>query len=388
VTASDAAMTFGGAIPEIDPGYDNLGNGDTEPATPPTCATVASPTSDPGEYPSTCADAVDPNYDFSYVDGTVTVGISTQAITFGATASSTYGQSVPVTAVASSGLPVTLTVTGGCSAVTSGAGWTVSITSGITACELTAAQAGDLDYLPQTASATIDVVRANQAALTLAGPASGIYGDSYPVSASGGSGAGAITIAATGSCTIGSDHRSVNITAGSGDCVVTAGKALNGDYAATSVTRRIAAKPAVLAVNAKGASAVSGANDPSFAWSLSGFAAGDTATSIGYTGAADCTRATGDAAGSYTITCAPGSLRAANYTFVTGETATLKVTAASVTTPPKPGAATTHADAGGATDSVSSSSALPVGAWIAIGGGILVLIGAGVGVFFWRRRVL
>ena len=43
------------------------------------------------------------------------------------------------------------------------------------------------------------------------------------------------------------------------------------------------------------------------------------------TGAADCTREPGEDVGSYTITCAPGTLAAANYVFETGDTAELAI---------------------------------------------------------------
>ena len=73
ITASDATMTEGDDAPAITPSYSGLVNGDTAAATPPTCSTTADSSSAVGTYPSTCSGAADPNYTFSYVDGTVTV---------------------------------------------------------------------------------------------------------------------------------------------------------------------------------------------------------------------------------------------------------------------------------------------------------------------------
>src|SRR5262249_29201715 len=77
---------------------------------------------------------------------------------------------------------------------------------------------------------------------------------------------------------------------------------------------------ATLEVDAAAGSKTFGEDDPALDWTLSGFVAGGDAPSAGVTGAADCSRTAGeDVAGSpYAITCAPGTLAAANYAFVAG----------------------------------------------------------------------
>jgi hypothetical protein len=297
VTASDPKAAFGSKTPVIVPSYDNLANGDTAPAVPPTCTTTVTSTTHPGDYPSTCSGGVDPNYTFQYTDGSVTV------------------------------------------------------------------------------------TRANQSTLALSGPETGTYGSSYSLTISGGDGSGDVTLTATGSCALGRDGLSVVVTAGSGECVITETKAADVDYSATSAIHTLTATQAVLSVNAKDATKVAGASDPSFGWDLSGFVAGDTSSSIGYSGSADCSRAGGD---SYTIICAPGTLAAANYTFVTGSTATEKITAATETTPTT---TTASGPVGGGTTPAATRSKqrFPVGVGIGIAAGVLVL-GAGVGLFFYRRR--
>jgi hypothetical protein len=73
ITASSATMIVGGSVPAITPIYTGLINGNTAPATPPTCTTSATSASPAGTYPATCSGAADPNYTISYVTGTLTV---------------------------------------------------------------------------------------------------------------------------------------------------------------------------------------------------------------------------------------------------------------------------------------------------------------------------
>lgn len=94
ITASSDSMTYGGSVPAITASYSGLVNGDTAPATPPTCSTDATSSSDAGSYTSTCADAADDNYTFSYVDGTVTIDQAEVTVT-ASDASFDEGDEVP-----------------------------------------------------------------------------------------------------------------------------------------------------------------------------------------------------------------------------------------------------------------------------------------------------
>jgi hypothetical protein len=96
ITASSASMTYGGAVPTITPSYSGFVNGDTPAslATPPNCTTTATSQSPVGSYRSTCAGAVDPNYNFTYVPGNVTVGKASLTIT-ASNATVTYGGTPP-----------------------------------------------------------------------------------------------------------------------------------------------------------------------------------------------------------------------------------------------------------------------------------------------------
>jgi len=89
VTASSRTMTYGAAVPPITPSYAYPAGtvSSHAPATAPSCSTTATSTSLPGTtYPSTCVNAADPDYTFTYVSGTVTVvglDISPLTVNFG-----------------------------------------------------------------------------------------------------------------------------------------------------------------------------------------------------------------------------------------------------------------------------------------------------------------
>jgi hypothetical protein len=147
ITASSGSMTSGGTVPTITASYATFVPGDSVSSltTQPTCSTTATSSSAAGSYPSTCAGAVDPNYTFTYVPGTVTVvGKTDQTITFGPLGDKTYGDpSFGVSATASSGLPVSFNASGNCSI----SGSTVTITSA-GSCTVKASQGGNSNYNP------------------------------------------------------------------------------------------------------------------------------------------------------------------------------------------------------------------------------------------------
>ena len=97
------SVTYGSTPPAIIPGYAGFVNGDTASSltTKPTCtttATSASPVSG-SPYPSSCTGAVDANYSFAYVPGSVTVNQAALTVT-ASSVSMTYGSTPPaITAV-------------------------------------------------------------------------------------------------------------------------------------------------------------------------------------------------------------------------------------------------------------------------------------------------
>ena len=95
VVASSESSTYGDAVPAITASYNGLVNGDTAPATPPTCSTDATSASPVGSYASGCLGAADPNYAFSYSAGTVTIAPANVTVT-ASDATFDEGGAVPV----------------------------------------------------------------------------------------------------------------------------------------------------------------------------------------------------------------------------------------------------------------------------------------------------
>jgi hypothetical protein len=143
-----------------------------------------------------------------------------------------YGASFTVGSSGGSGTgAVTFAATGNCSI----SGAIVTIASGTGTCSVTATKATDGNYASATsAAATVSAMLATQVALTVTGVPviAQSYGASFTVGSSGGSGTGAVTFAATGSCSI--SGTTVTIASGTGTCSVTATKAADGNYASAA----------------------------------------------------------------------------------------------------------------------------------------------------------
>jgi hypothetical protein len=124
---------------------------------------------------------------------------------------------------------VTVTPSGGCT-IASG---TVTMTSGTTACVLTASQAGDVNYQAATdVVRTVAASQATQATVTLTVPASMTVGETGQAAvASGGRGTGAYsyTSTTTGVCTVGASTGAITALA-AGTCTLTATRAADANY--------------------------------------------------------------------------------------------------------------------------------------------------------------
>src|SRR5439155_3606496 len=125
--------------------------------------------------------------------------LANQTITFtGAPANAVYNSTFGVTASASSGLAVTLGASGSCSISV----LTVTMTSGIGICSLTADQPGDNNYNAATqATQSTTAQKANQTITFTGAPANAVYNSTFGVTASASSGL-AVTLGASGSCSI------------------------------------------------------------------------------------------------------------------------------------------------------------------------------------------
>jgi hypothetical protein len=176
---------------------------------------------------------------------TLTVTRKSQEINFSQPATpKAYQASFGVSATSTSGLPVYFSVMGGCSLT----GSTVTMTSGTTACVITASQCGNIEY-----SAAPDVVRTVNAAkldqaIDFSEPASPqTYGDKFSVSPISDSGL-AVNVNASGSCSYAAGE--VTMTRGTGNCTLTASQAGDENYnPASDVSWTVTAAKASQSIN-------------------------------------------------------------------------------------------------------------------------------------------
>jgi 6-phosphogluconolactonase (cycloisomerase 2 family) len=214
---------------------------------------------------------------------------------------------------------------------------------------ISSSSAVDPNPANNSATATVNVVTLVPTTLTAA-PANGTFGGSVLLSANlhrsvdsspiagksvaftlNGSAAGSAITDATGTASLTISIAGISVGTYPGAVVAT----FAGDtaFATSSGTAPLVVAPAILTVTAGNASRIYGDPNPAFAFTISGFVNGDTASVV--TGSPNCTSAapTSDI-GSYPIVCAQGTLAAANYSFafvngsLTVTPAALSVTAA------------------------------------------------------------
>ncbi len=178
-------------------------------------------------------------------------------------------------------------------------------------------------YSGPDASAVFLVTRADQQ-LTFPQPPTPTYGDPPldlgPTSSSGLSAA----TTSSGACTGTADHLTLT---GAGLCTITATQAGDFDfYPATAVTTFVIA-PATLAVQPSATTGTAGSPLPTLGYQLDGLVNHDPSWVV--SGRASCTTPATSSSppGNYPITCAVGSLQAANYTIVSAGSATLDLVA-------------------------------------------------------------
>ena len=218
-------------------------------------------------------------------------------------ASAVFGSSFNVNPSSDSSLAVSVAASGGCSVAAAGGGYTVTMTSGTTACVLTASQAGNDNYL--AATNVVKTVNALKKAQTISftAPASAVFGSSFNVNPSSDSSL-AVSVAASGGCSVAAaagGGYTVTMTSGTTACVLTASQAGNDNYlAATNVVKTVnALKKAQTISFTAPASAVFGSSfnvNPSSDSSL--------AVSVAASGGCSAAAAAG---GGYTVTMTSGT---------------------------------------------------------------------------------
>lgn len=115
ITANNVSRSYGEANPTLTVDYTGFVGDDTaaDLATAPTVTTTADTSSPVGTYDITVADAVSPNYTFTYVAATLTVDPAIQTITFPAIGDTRPGETIELAATSSSALPVSFELVSG-----------------------------------------------------------------------------------------------------------------------------------------------------------------------------------------------------------------------------------------------------------------------------------
>ena len=281
ITASSGSMNYGGTVPTITPGYSGFVNGDTAASltTPPACSTTATSSSpaSPPAYPSSCSGAVDPNYAFSYVAGSVTVNKAPLTITASSPAIA-YG-SVPTITPIYSGFVN---------------GDTGSSLSPSPTCTTTATSSSPVSppTYPSSCSGAVDpnytisyvpgVVTVTKAPLTItASSGSMTYGGSVPTitpAYSGwknGEGPGSLTTQATCSTTATSSSPASPPTYPS-----SCSGAVDPNYTFNYVGGSVTVNKAPLTITASNGSMTYGGTPPTITPAYSGFVNGDSSASL------------------------------------------------------------------------------------------------------------
>ena len=185
--------------------------------------------------------------------------------------------------------------------------------TGVGACTVTASKTADANYNATSATVNVTVSKASQAALTtVATPANIVFGATSPLSATGGSGTGAVSFAVTSGNTFCAIVGSILTGTGVGICTVTASKAADANYNATTATANVSvglATQATLTAVANPANIVFGATS---ALSTSG-GSGTGAVSFAVTaGNAFCSVSSSTLTGAGTGACTVTATKAAD----------------------------------------------------------------------------
>ena len=243
---------------------------------------------------------------------------SGQTLAFPVAASIQYGSTIALNPATDAGLPVTYSVSGGCSLT----GLTLRATAGFDSCVVSAAQAGSLIYLPLSTSKTYLLSPAPL--MVTADNKTKVYGAALPdLTASATGLVGSDTIVSLGITLATAASQSSSV----GAYDITVSPITLTNYVLTPIAGSLTVTPAPLTVTADNKSMTYGGALPAFTSSYSGFVNGDTAASLGGTLAYSTTATSTSPAGPYPVT--PSGLTSTNYaiTFANG---TLTVTPANL----------------------------------------------------------
>ena len=282
ITATNKSMTYGGSLPRLSCTYSGFEHGDTSASltTQPTLSTTAavgSPVSG-SPYTITASGAVDPNYVFVYVSGTLTVTAASLTITAN-NQTKVYGAAVPTLTASYTGFvngdtaaslttQPTLTTTAAAGSPVSGSPYTI-----------TASGAVDTNYSFTYKSGTLTVTAAP---LTItANNQTKVYGAALPTLTAGYTG---FVNGDTSSKLTTQPKLSTTATAASpvsgSPYTITVSGAADSNYTISYVAGALTVTTAPLTITASNKSMVYGGTLPALTASYTGFVNGDTSASL------------------------------------------------------------------------------------------------------------
>lgn len=322
VTGDDDSRIYGDANPGLTLTYSGFRNGDdeTDLDTLATASTIATTLSDVGAYAIVGAGAADSNYDFTYVNGTLTINKATLTAT-AQNASRVYGDDNPTFTFAYTGFK-----NGQNSGVinTGATGATIATaTSGVGNYVITGSGAVDDNYTFNYVNGTMTVTKAMLTAT--AEDKNREYGESNPaltVAYTGfknGEAAGVINTQATASTT-------ANALSEVGGHVITVSGASDDNYNFTYVNGTLTVDRATITVTAQNDSREYGEANPGFTVAYSGFKNGqnESVLTAGATASSAATATTD--AGTHAITATGATADNYNFSYVNGVLSITKAT--------------------------------------------------------------
>lgn len=317
VTADNKTKVYGAVLPALTATITGFVNGDTAAVISgaPNLTTTATSGSAVSSYPITVAPGTLAaiNYDFTLVNGTLTVTQATLTITAD-NKTKVYGAANPALTATISGFVNgdTISVVSGTPALST----TATTGSAVNSYLITAA-VGTLSTTNYTFTFVSGTLTVTQATLTVtADNKTKTYGTANPVltasfsgfvnsdTASVVSGAPSLTTTATTNSSV----TSYPITVAIGTLTAT-------NYTFTFINGTLTVTKATLTVTADNKAKAFGAALPPLTATITGFVNGDTAAAISGAPSLTTTATSGSAAGGYPISAAIGTLSAASYTF-------------------------------------------------------------------------
>jgi len=191
----------------------------------------------------------------------------TITVTVSAPASATNGATFDVTAISSSGLPVTVSTTGVCTGGSATGTATITMTSSTGTCTVNYNQAGNANFnaAPQVTETTNAIKTGQTITVTTAAPANATFNGTFNVAAVSSSGL-PVDISTAGSCSgAGTGTALITMTSGINNCTVNYNQAGNADYnPAPLVTNTTAAQKANQTINVTTSAPASAGNGSSF----------------------------------------------------------------------------------------------------------------------------